>query len=160
MENVLTSPALLQVKLSLPWTLRQRLWSLCQDAKRMVFPLFSCDLINNTRNVTALQPCEQVPMDLPSTQVMLSHFRISYFLFNAQISTKVIAANERWFWSPPTSKSTQMLDDYGRGTKHQDISCCHWFYCRMISGLLQYCDSVSPYVTLEFIFWEETSFSF
>lgn len=100
-KNPQISPVLVQVKQSLPWTDRQRLRSLCKDVKRVVFPLSSFDLINNSGNMTTLQPCERILTDLPSTQTMLSLFWIYYCLYDTQLSASVVTANERWFQLPP-----------------------------------------------------------
>lgn len=53
----------------------------CQESS---FPLPAFDLINNSINMTILQLCEQMLMDFPGTEALLSLFWIYYLLHSSQ----------------------------------------------------------------------------
>lgn len=55
----------------------------------------------------------------------------------------------------PTPTSIQRQGNYGKGTRHYEISSCHWFHCRRMSVLLKPCNSAFPCMKLEYIFWED-----
>lgn len=125
----------------------------CQESS---FPLSAFDLINNSINMTTLQHCEQMLMDFPGTQALLSLFWIYYLLHSSQ---QVLSQQMRHGFSCPCFKIHPKVGSLWKMDQVPGNCCCQ-FHCRMMAVLLQHRDSVSPCMKLEYDFWEKNNFSF